>query len=79
MPAEGHHPHAAPSSRSSVGTVAVTSGPSESVRALRRLAARPHVLFGGCTGPVLASPMVAALSEQGETAAADRFTSVTQA
>ena len=47
----------------------------QSARARRRLAARPHVLFGGVYGAVLASSMVAALSEQGETAAADRFTS----
>ncbi|MFI7413662.1 hypothetical protein ACIBU0_33900 [Streptomyces sp. NPDC049627] len=45
------------------------------VRALRRCAARPHVLFGGVYGAVLASSMVAALTEQGETAPADRFSS----
>ncbi|SDP82091.1 hypothetical protein SAMN04487981_14610, partial [Streptomyces sp. cf386] len=42
------------------------------VRALRRCAAQPHVLFGGVYGAVLASSMVAALTEQGETAPADR-------
>ncbi|KOX00735.1 hypothetical protein ADK65_14015 [Streptomyces sp. NRRL B-1140] len=45
------------------------------VRALRRCAARPHVLFGGVYGAVLASSMVAALTEQGETTPADRFSS----
>ncbi|KDN75529.1 hypothetical protein ABZ568_04655 [Streptomyces olindensis] len=45
------------------------------VRALRRCAAQPHVLFGGVYGAVLASSMVAALTEQGETAPADRFIS----
>ncbi|MET7759605.1 hypothetical protein ABZT27_33615 [Streptomyces sp. NPDC005389] len=45
------------------------------VRALRRCAARPRVLFGGVYGAVLASSMVAALTEQGETAPADRFNS----
>ena len=45
------------------------------VRALRRCAARPPVLFGGVYGAVLASSMVAALTEQGETAPADRFSS----
>jgi hypothetical protein len=45
------------------------------VRALRRCVAQPHVLFGGVYGAVLASSMVAALTEQGETAPADRFSS----
>ena len=45
------------------------------VRALRRCAARPPVLFGGVYGAVLASSMVASLTEQGETAPADRFSS----
>ncbi|WP_137991375.1 hypothetical protein [Streptomyces vilmorinianum] len=49
--------------------------PRQSVRAVRRCAAQPHVLFGGVYGAVLASSMVAALTEQGETAPADRFTS----
>ncbi|MCX3061985.1 hypothetical protein [Streptomyces beihaiensis] len=45
------------------------------VRALRRSAARPHVLFGGVYGAVLASSMVAALTELGETTPEDRFSS----
>ncbi|MDG4862333.1 hypothetical protein P8605_29730 [Streptomyces sp. T-3] len=42
-------------------------------RAVCRLAARPHVLFGGVYGAVLASSMVAALTQYGETAPADRL------
>lgn len=44
-----------------------------SARVLRQWAARPHVLFGGVYGAVLASSMVAALPEQ--SAAADRLSS----
>ncbi|SDJ45226.1 hypothetical protein [Streptomyces indicus] len=44
-----------------------------SARDLRRWAARPHVLFGGVYGAVLASSMVAALSGQGPTEPADRL------
>lgn len=43
----------------------------QSVRAL----ARPHVLFGGVYGAVLASSMVAALTGQGETAPGERLSS----
>ncbi|MDX2561837.1 hypothetical protein PV371_19535 [Streptomyces sp. TX20-6-3] len=42
---------------------------------MRRCAARPRVLFGGVYGAVLASSMVAALTEQGETAPAHRLNS----
>ncbi|GAV42500.1 hypothetical protein [Streptomyces acidiscabies] len=41
---------------------------------LRQLA-RPHVLFGGVYGAVLASSMVAALTGQGETAPGERLSS----
>ncbi|MCA2205139.1 hypothetical protein ACWDLL_01915 [Streptomyces griseoincarnatus] len=47
----------------------------QSARVLRHWAARPHVLFGGVYGAVLASSMVAALTEQGATAPADRLSS----
>lgn len=40
----------------------------QSARVLRHWVARPHVLFGGVYGAVLASSMVAALTEQGATA-----------
>jgi len=46
----------------------------QSARALRRIASRPHVLFGGVYGAVLASSMVAALTGQGETTHAERLT-----
>ncbi|MBO1332994.1 hypothetical protein [Streptomyces sp. VRA16 Mangrove soil] len=42
-------------------------------RALGDYAARPHVLFGGVYGAVLASSMVAALTRYGQTARADRL------
>ncbi|CAL9425872.1 hypothetical protein [Streptomyces sp. enrichment culture] len=45
------------------------------VRALYRCAARPHVLFGGVYGAVLASSMVAALTGRGETTPDDRLSS----
>ncbi|MFE0253662.1 hypothetical protein [Streptomyces sp. NPDC059010] len=38
---------------------------------LRRVVARPNVLFGGVYGAVLASSMVAALTKYGETSRAD--------
>ncbi|NEA98580.1 hypothetical protein [Streptomyces sp. SID13726] len=41
--------------------------------ALRRVAAQPNVLFGGVYGAVLASSMVAALTQYGETARDDRL------
>ncbi|MBC9713859.1 hypothetical protein H9Y04_14910 [Streptomyces sp. TRM66268-LWL] len=44
-----------------------------SARDLRHWAARPHVLFGGVYGAVLASSMVAALSGQGPAEPADRL------
>lgn len=47
----------------------------QSARVLRHWVARPHVLFGGVYGAVLASSMVAALTEQGATAPADRLSS----
>ncbi|WP_217141227.1 hypothetical protein [Streptomyces sp. AC627_RSS907] len=47
----------------------------QSARALRHWAARPHVLFGGVYGAVLASSMVAALTDQGATAPAARLSS----
>ncbi|MFF4185199.1 hypothetical protein ACFYZ9_18550 [Streptomyces sp. NPDC001691] len=42
-------------------------------RVLRRLAAQPNVLFGGVYGAVLASSMVAALTQYGARARADRL------
>ncbi|MER8003151.1 hypothetical protein [Streptomyces sp. NPDC095613] len=47
----------------------------QSARVLRHWAARPHVLFCGVYGAVPASSMVAALTEQGATAPADRLSS----
>ncbi|MCX5384149.1 hypothetical protein [Streptomyces sp. NBC_00083] len=42
-------------------------------RALRRLAVQPNVLFGGVYGAVLASSMVAALTQYGARARPDRL------
>ncbi|MEU3370582.1 hypothetical protein ACFYM2_11935 [Streptomyces sp. NPDC006711] len=42
-------------------------------RAFRRLATEPNVLFGGVYGAVLASSMVAALTQYGARARADRL------
>ncbi|MFE2206976.1 hypothetical protein [Streptomyces rubiginosohelvolus] len=45
----------------------------QSARVPRHWVARPHVLFGGVYGAVPASSMVAALTEQGAAAPADRL------
>lgn len=42
-------------------------------RGLRRAAAQPNVLFGGVYGAVLASSLVAALTQYGDTARAERL------
>ncbi|WP_258047355.1 hypothetical protein [Streptomyces sp. SM13] len=47
----------------------------QSARVLRHWAARPHVLFGGVYGAVLARSVVAALTEQGAPEPADRLSS----
>lgn len=43
------------------------------LRGLRRAAAQPNVLFGGVYGAVLASSLVAALTQYGDTARAERL------